>query len=78
MAGDVAFAQEQKTGDTASGGGSWGELMPLGRLHGMEIHSVNQQIEELLERAEMCEAHGVTPVRLDHPFATGHLKLLVA
>lgn len=52
--------------------------MPLGWLNGMEVHADDEGIEELLERVEVGKAHGITPVRLDHPFATGHLKLLVA
>lgn len=52
--------------------------MPLSGLNGMEVHSVDKGVEELLERVQVGKAHGITPVRLDHPFATGHLKLLVA
>lgn len=74
----MAFAQEQEAGDAASGGGSWRKLMPLCGLDRVQIHSVNKHVKELFERVEVSKAHGITPVRLNHPFATGHLKLLVA
>ncbi len=52
--------------------------MPLGWKNGMKVHSIDEDIEELLERVQVGKAHGITPVRLDHPFATNHLMLLVA
>jgi len=78
MAGEVTFAKQEEASDSTGCCRGGGKLMPLGWLNGMEVHADDEGIEELLERVEVGKAHGITPVRLDHPFATGHLKLLVA
>lgn len=78
MAGEVTLTEEQKACDAACGGGSRRKLMPLRGLDRVKVHAVYEHVEELLKRVEVSKAHGITPVRLNHPFATGHLKLLVA
>ncbi len=78
MAGEVAFTEQKKASDSSGSCKVRRKLMPLGWLHGMEVHSVHERIKKLLERVEVGEAHGITSVRLDHPFATDHSRLLVA
>jgi hypothetical protein len=78
MAGEMAFTEQQQTGNASGQGWSRrSKLVPANGLDGVEIHPVHESGKKSLQRFSMSEENRVAAVGFHQPLIPSHLMLRV-